>query len=311
MAALRFFDGHCDVLYKMFIDQKIRFHESDKLQVTYKGLQSSGAKVQCFAIYIPEMVHPEVRFDAALRMVDIFYNQILKPNPLLKLIQSQQDIDSLLMGEIGVVLTLEGCEAIGQDLVKLKSLLRLGVTSVGLTWNHANAVADGAIEPRGAGLTVFGKEVVKELNSQKIWCDVSHLSERGFWDTLEVADYPFASHSNAFTLCPHPRNLRDDQIKALIDLDSVIGITFVPPFLSGTGSATITDVLRHLDYICSLGGENHVGFGSDFDGSDSFVCGLESIFGYENLINQLLKYYSSSQTEKFLFQNMKKRYPHE
>lgn len=309
MRPLHFFDGHCDVLYKMFLDSKIRFQDSQKLQVTYNGLRSSGAKVQCFAIYIPESVHPDMRFDAAIRMVEIFYEHILKPYPHLRLIQSQQDIESLSREEIGVLLTLEGCEAIGQDIVKLKNLLRLGVTSVGLTWNHANAVADGAMEPRGAGLTVFGKEVVKELNRQHVWCDVSHLSERGFWDTIETAAYPYASHSNVFTLCPHPRNLRDDQLKALIELDSVIGITFVPQFLSGKGSVTITDVIRHVDYICSLGGEDHIGFGSDFDGIESFVLGLDSIYGYDNLINELLKYYTSSQAEKFLFQNMKKRYP--
>ncbi|MFT8321227.1 MAG: dipeptidase [Bacillus sp. (in: firmicutes)] len=303
-----FFDGHCDVLYKMFIDHRINFYDSEKLQVNIKGLEKSGAKIQSFAIYIPESVHPDMRFQAALKMVDIFYEKILKPYPQLKLIQSQKDVDLLGANEIGAILTLEGSEAIGSDIIKLKTLLRFGVTAVGLTWNYANAVADGALEPRGAGLSLFGKEVVKQLNDYHCWCDVSHLSEQGFWDVMELANFPYASHSNTYTLCPHPRNLRDDQIKALIEFDRVIGITFVPEFLNGTTSASITDILRHLDYICSLGGENHVGFGSDFDGTTHSVHGLESIFAYPRLIEELTKYYSSSQVEKFLYKNMIKRY---
>lgn len=309
MIGLYFFDGHCDVLYKIFLDQQIDFYKSDKLQVSYKELKESNARLQSFAIFIPESVHPDMRFQAALRMVDIFYEKILKPNPNLKLILHKNDINHLAKGEMGALLTLEGCEAIEGDIVKLKTLLRLGVTAVGLTWNYANEVADGALEPRGAGLSIFGKEVVKQLNKQKIWCDVSHLSERGFWDVMELSEHPYASHSNAYTLCPHPRNLRDEQIKAIIARDSVIGITFVPEFLNGTINASITDVLRHLDYICSLGGENHVGFGSDFDGTTYPVKGLETIASYENLTGELTKFYSSSLVEKFLYHNMIKRFP--
>jgi len=309
MVVLYFFDGHCDVLYKMFLDKSITFYDSKKLQVTLKGLEQSGSKIQSFAIYIPESVHPDMRFQAALAMVEIFDEKILKRYPNMKLIRSQQDIQSLEENEIGAMLSLEGCDAIGSDLLKLKILLKAGVAAVGLTWNYANAVADGALEPRGAGLSLFGREVVKHLNKQKIWCDVSHLSEQGFWDVMELAQFPYASHSNSYTLCPHPRNLREDQIKALIEADSVIGITFVPEFLNGTKTSTITDILRHLDFICSLGGEKHVGFGSDFDGIAHTVKDLHSIDDYPNLIEELTKYYSQSQIEGFLYKNMVQRFP--
>lgn len=165
---LNYFDGHCDVLYKMFIDKTINFQNSDKLHVTKSNLQKGGAKIQCFAIYVPESVHPDMRFEAALSMATIFYDKILQPNADLKFIRSQKDIKELKNGEIGALLTLEGCDAIGGDLLKLKTLLRLGVSAVGLTWNYANAVADGALEPRGAGLSLFGRETVKLLNKQAI-----------------------------------------------------------------------------------------------------------------------------------------------
>ncbi|HJV31953.1 MAG TPA: dipeptidase [Bacillales bacterium] len=306
---MKIFDAHCDVLYKMFMDQSIDFNHSSLLQVNGEQLQNSNMKIQCFAIYVPPQIHPDLTFDAALHMIELFYEKVLKPNPFIKLITNSRQMDELDDKQVGAILTLEGCEAIGKDLLKLKTLLRLGVTSVGLTWNHANSVADGALEERGAGLTQFGKEVVSLLNETNTWCDVSHLSEKGFWDVMEWGNHPFASHSNCYSLCPHPRNLRDEQIKTLIERDSVIGVTFVPPFLSGQNHAQITDVLRHLEHICELGGENHVGFGSDFDGTEHLVTDLTTLKDYDLLINELQKYYTEIQVSKFTYLNMKKRYP--
>ena len=294
----------------MFIDSSILFEDSEKLQVHLKGLMAAGVKVQCFAIYVPESVHPEMRFNAALYMIELFYEKIIKPSRQLKIISNRSDIEKLAANEMGAILTLEGCDAIGNDLLKLKTLLRLGVASVGLTWNYSNYVADGVLEERGAGLSSFGKKVVSILNSSHTWCDVSHLSERGFWDVIELSDYPIASHSNCYSLCPNPRNLTNDQIEALIERNSVIGITFFPEFLTGRTQATVTDILRHVEYVCSLGGEGHVGFGSDFDGTDGKMPkGIGSVKDYDHLINELNKYYSSIQVENFMFKNFFNRFP--
>lgn len=306
---MRIFDGHCDVLFKMFSDSDIVFQDDHRLQAHFNHIKTAGIKVQCFAIYVPERVHPELKFNAALHMADIFYEKVLKTSPHLKLIQTSDDFLELADNEVGAILTLEGCDAICGDIVKLKTLLRLGVSSVGLTWNHSNCVADGVMEDRGAGLTQYGKEVLMILNESKTWCDVSHLSERGFWDVMEWAEYPIASHSNCDAICPHPRNLNNEQLEALIERDSAVGLTFVSEFLTGKEQAAITDILRHLDHVCSLGGENHVGFGSDFDGIDRFVQNLEHAGNYENLVESLVKYYSSEQVEKFLFLNFMRRFP--
>lgn len=307
---MKIFDAHCDVLYKLFMDPSLDFANSPHLQVNLERLKASDTKVQLFAIYVPESVHPDLKFEAALRMADLFYEKVLTPHPQIKLVKDRLDVDLLAEDEIGAVLTLEGCDAIGQDLLKLRTLLRLGVRSVGLTWNYGNYVADGALEERGAGLSRFGHQLVQLLNETKTLCDVSHLSERGFWDVMENADHVFASHSNCYTLCQHPRNLKDDQINALIDRDSVMGVTFVPEFLSGKKeSASIADVIRHLDHICSLGGEDHVGFGSDFDGIEFTVSSLEGNEQYDHLWNELQKYYSDIQVNKFLYKNMASRMP--
>ncbi|MGE7601714.1 dipeptidase [Peribacillus sp. NPDC097675] len=302
------FDAHCDVLMKLFIEPEISFVDSDKLHITKRQLIETGGKVQCFAIYIPEQVHTDMRFQAALAMIDIFHKKILS-EPEMKFIRFRKDIDTLKEGEIGALLTLEGCDCIGDDLLKMKILLQLGVTSVGLTWNYANLVADGALEKRGAGLTRFGNGVVALLNEQAVWCDLSHLSESGFWDTLEIATFPIASHSNAYHLCPHPRNLKDSQIKALLQKNGTIGVTFVPQFLSKGATTSIKDIINHIEHICSLGGDKQIGFGSDFDGIDEMVDNLTSYRDYQNLINELDRLYSTDFVNGILFENFIRNYP--
>ncbi|MCH1623706.1 dipeptidase [Ferdinandcohnia quinoae] len=306
---MNIFDAHCDVIYKIWLDPTILFSNSQKLHITYEQLVESGSKVQCFAIYIPEQVRPESRFEVALEMIDIFYQKVIAPSPFLKVVKTKDDIKALKDREIGAILTLEGCDAIDNSLIKLKTLLRLGVSAVGLTWNYANSVADGILEDRGGGLSCFGKEVVNELNRSCIWTDVSHLSIKGFWDVMELAEYPIASHSNAYTLCNHPRNLNDEQIQCLIKKNGMIGVTFVPQFLRNDEEAVLRDVLKHIDFICALGGEYNLGFGSDFDGITETTYGLERYAKYDALVNCLLNYYSERQVRRFLFENFLEHFP--
>ncbi|WP_203362378.1 dipeptidase [Bacillus sp. REN10] len=303
------FDAHCDVLYRLQNEKGLSFQRNWELHITYEQLKKARSKVQCFAIFLSPALKPSERFRAALEQVDLFYETIVKPHPDIKIVKSREDILHLAEEDIGVVLTLEGCEAIEEDVLKLSTLYHLGVRSVGLTWNYANAAADGVLEKRGAGLSAFGIQVVEKLNQWAIWTDVSHLCERAFWDVMTVAHLPIASHSNCYQLCPHPRNLKDEQIKAIIEKDGVIGLTFVPFFVKEGRKATADDLLKHVEYICELGGEEHLGFGSDFDGIDETIPGLTSYQAYEKWGELLNKYYSSKQTEKFLFYNFARRFP--
>lgn len=300
---MKIFDAHCDVLFQLWNAQgKKDFKNDPQLHITFEQLKKRKGSIQCFAIYVPETVLYEKRFEVALQMVDIFYNEILSL-PGVKFIQTKDDINMLKQDEIGAILTLEGCEAIGKDAMKLRLFYRLGVRSFGLTWNYANLLADGALETRGAGLTTFGKHVVQELNTLHVWTDVSHLNERSFWDVIEIAKNPIASHSNCTKLCQHPRNLNDEQLRALIKRNSMIGVTFVPQFLTSEKQANIADIVNHIEYICSLGGENNIGFGSDFDGILETVVNVSAYREYENVINELCKHYAASTVERFLYDN--------
>ncbi|CAM3937959.1 dipeptidase [Bacillus paramycoides] len=300
---MKIFDAHCDVLFQLWSAKgKKDFQNDSQLHITFEQLKQRKGSIQCFAIYVPETVAYENRFEVALQMIDIFHSEILSL-PGMKFIQAKDDINMLKQDEIGALLTLEGCEAIGKDAMKLRLFYRLGVRSFGLTWNYANLLADGALETRGAGLTSFGRQVVQELNTLHVWTDLSHLNERSFWDVIEIAENPIVSHSNCHQLCQHPRNLNDEQIRALIKKNSIIGVTFVPQFLTNERQANITDILRHVEYICSLGGEKNTGFGSDFDGIIETIVGVEAYRDYENIINQLCKKYSESIVERFLYKN--------
>lgn len=300
---MQIIDTHCDVLLKLWEKNSRSFKNSPELDANLEKLQKGNVKVQLFAIFIEPETPSDEKYQLALEQIDIFHQEVIAKNEQMKKIEKWSDLDNLKENEIGAVLTLEGADAFGNDLNKLKNLYQLGVKSLGLTWNNSNLVADGVGESRGAGLSDFGKEVVKLNNENKVLTDVSHLSVKGYWDVMELAKYPIATHSNSITLCNHRRNLSDEQAKAMFKNNGLIGIVFTPPFVTETEKASITDVIRHIEHFCSLGGENHICLGSDFDGISHFVDGLEDASKYQHLIEELQKYYSESQIARFAHQN--------
>ncbi|WP_120666588.1 dipeptidase [Caldibacillus debilis] len=303
-------DLHCDVLLKLSQGKgKLRFRDSKELDVNFERLRKGKVKVQFFAVFLEPEIPAEQKFVEALNQIDYFYEEVLKKNPEMKHIKEWSDIEKLKEGEIGAVLTLEGADAVGNDLLKLRTLYRLGVKLVGLTWNLANYAADGVMEERGGGLTRFGKEVVRLNNEQKVFTDVSHLSERGFWEVMELADYPIASHSNAKSLCNHPRNLTDEQAKALFQKGGMVHVVYNPPFIKENGNASIGDLVRHIDHFCSLGGVKQIGLGSDFDGIEQKVKNLEDASKTQNLILALLKYYKEDEVKGFAYRNFLEHLP--
>lgn len=309
---MKIIDAHCDALYKMQIaarglyqqKENLSFENADALATNLSRLKTGNIAVQFFAIFVDPDLPAEEMWQHALEQANLFHQEIIEKHNEVKQIRKWQDIKTLKPGEIGAVLTLEGAEPIGNDLHKLAILYRLGVKSIGLTWNPANLCADGAEEPRGAGLTRLGKEVVSLNNSNQVWTDVSHLSVRAFWDVVELSDYPIASHSNARTICDHPRNLYDNQIQALIEKGAPIHFALYPLFLKRDAkTATVADLCKHIDHVCALGGEKHIGFGSDFDGIDYFIEGVTDSSCYGHLINELQKHYSETQVRRFAYQN--------
>lgn len=301
---MRWIDGHCDVLWRIWEDEtKDFYHHRGGLDVTYQYLIQSQVKLQIFAVFVPPSVPQAHRYKEVIKQIHLFYQQVIGDGQRIVPIRQMAELDQLKENQCGAMLTLEGADPIGTDLTLLDELHQLGVQQIGLTWNRANAVADGILEKRGRGLTDFGRQFLQEMARLKMVVDVSHISEAGFWDVVESFSVPVvASHSNCRTICGHIRNLTDEQIKALIQKDGLIGINFVPFFVA-EHEPKLTNLFDHIDHIVSLGGENHLFFGSDFDGEVDKIPGLESMKQLNNLKNELLKRYPQEMVWKWGFQN--------
>lgn len=301
-------DVHCDLLYQLW-RYGYDVNQSNYLQFDLKKWRSSPVKVQAFAIFVPDNIPVNKQYDVALEMIELFYQKIIYPNPDIILIQSKADLSNLQPHQLGAILTLEGCHPIGTDLTKLIRLINDGVRIVGLTWNNNNVVSDSIMSSEGKGVSPFGEEMIQLLNHHSIWTDVSHVSVKGFYDVIELADHVIASHSNAYHICPHRRNLTDHQIKSIIERDGLIGVTFVPEFTKNARFVSIDDLFLHIDYFIELGAENHLCFGSDFDGITDTIYGLENVTSFQRLKKGLFDQYSHKFVNKISAKNFIDKFP--
>ncbi|MGE5416944.1 MAG: dipeptidase [Acidobacteriota bacterium] len=259
-----FIDGHADTISKILREKEGLY--SNNAHFDIKRAIAAGIEMQVLALFTPE----KKSSDAAVsikRQIDYFNQQLtLCKDKAFDLTESTQ-LNDLGEQRIGLMLHLEGGDAIGHELSMISNLYERGVRSVGLTWNYGNAIASGIMDvgPQH-GLTDFGREVIKELNRMRMIVDVAHASHKTFYDVLELTESPpWVSHANVYSLCQHPRNLTDDQIKAVKDANGVVGICFVPDFVGS--DADINSLVDHICYISNLIGIEHVAFGSDFDGT--------------------------------------------
>ncbi len=169
-------------------------------------------------------------------------------------------------GQLAAILAVENSDALEQSPHVLPLLYRLGVRAMTLTHSTRSWAGDGCEVAGGGGLTGFGRQLLAQMNALGMIVDVSHLNEPGFWDVVRAAQAPFvATHSCCRALCEHPRNLRDEQLRALAENGGVVSITFVPDFIDAH-TPTFAGLLDHIDHAVAVAGIDHVGLGSDFDG---------------------------------------------
>jgi membrane dipeptidase len=221
-----------------------------------------------------------------------FYREIGKYKDSISVILDQNGLDNTLAaGKIAALLSLEGAEALGQDIEVLRSLHRLGLRCVGLTWNGRNMLADGVgVGEAAGGLTSFGKAVVAEMNRLGMVVDAAHLAPRGFYELLDISATPIVvTHANAAGVCKHRRNLDDDQLRVLNEQGGVVGMSVYPAFISNKKPATIEMLLDHFCYIADRFGTDLLGIGSDYDGIPETVLGLEDVSELPLLTQGLIK----------------------
>lgn len=297
-------DAHCDTLLK--VDNESGLYDlGNRAHLDIKRLKNK-VDLQLFAVFIESCFKPYQPLQRGLELIEIFHRELEKNKSHMALITNKEDLVQVgQLDKVHALLTVEGGEILCGKTALLHILFRLGVRSIGLTWNQRNDIADGCGEALTcSSLTNFGIEVIKEMNLLGMIIDLAHISERGFWAVLEHTRQPvMVSHGNCQKICNHVRNLTDSQIRALKENNGVMGITFVPAFLSGERSSS-EDVLRHIDHAASLVGADHIGLGSDFDGTDTLPEGLDNVCQVFALANNLSKRgYSNDDIEKIMGKN--------
>lgn len=261
-------DTHCDAL--MHLRDDTPGLRTDR-HVTLAGLRKGQTGMMTFAAF----VGPEEEYGPALlnglTSVDRYWRMVEAQGDVLSPVASAAQLRAAnARGKIGALLSVEGGGILQGSLGVLRLLHRLGVRMFGLTWSNNNELGCGCAAGEDTGLTPLGLAVIAECNHLRMLIDVSHLSDKGFYQAWEASCTPIiASHSDARALCPgQKRNLTDDMLAKLGQKGGYVGVNFCRPFLTGSQdiSATSADVVRHIEYMAEKAGVDHVGIGSDYDG---------------------------------------------
>lgn len=282
---MKVIDMHCDTI-SVILRRNEELRENNNM-VDLLKMKEGDYLLQCFAmfVFLKGDYDPLVKVN---QMIDKYYSELSKNSDLIRPVYSYQDIiDNSNSGVMSALLTIEEGGVIKGDLAVLRNLYRLGVRMMTLTWNFENEIGypNFQISKDGAkpdfkkpnvekGLTDFGIEVVKEMERLGMIIDVSHLSDKGFYDVLANTTKPFvASHSNARTKCGVVRNMTDDMILKLAERGGVMGINYCDSFINDYEEkekryVLVQDLVDQIIYIKNLAGVDCIGLGSDFDGID-------------------------------------------
>ena len=334
LSDLRVFDGHNDLPWEIrqaggdlrVINPGMRL--GGRTHTDLERLAKGRVGAQFWSVYAPSTLPEQEALLTTLEQIDLVHRMVSLHSDHLTLATSAADCQRAIdEGRIASFIGAEGGHCIASSLGVLRMLHRLGVRYLTLTHNHGTAWADSATDvARAGGLSDFGREVVVEMNRIGMIVDLSHVAPSTMHAALEATSKPILfSHSSAWALVDHPRNVPDDILMQLPANGGVCQVTFVPAFVSEScrhwldevseameaegqdgndleardrfGSefakthprprATVADVADHIDHVREVAGVDHVGLGGDFDGTDDLPQGLDDVSCYPNLIAEL------------------------
>jgi microsomal dipeptidase-like Zn-dependent dipeptidase/gamma-glutamyl-gamma-aminobutyrate hydrolase PuuD len=302
-------DTHCDT--PMFFHEGVDFTKRDsRILVDLHKMTDGRQDATIMVAYLPqpkegqefyENIKPNQAFPKGRTSItpatyadsifDIIESTVARVPDYLGIARTSADLyANKQMGKKSIMLGIENGLAIEHSLDKLRHFADRGIVYMTLCHNGDNDICDSA---RGCnthnGVSEFGEQVIKEMNRLGIMVDMSHAGEKSFYDALEISEKPIVcSHSNSRILCDHPRNLTDDQLRAIAAKGGVVHTTFYHGFLQKTGEADILDGIKHLEHAIDIMGIDHVGIGTDFDG-DGGVCGMRDASDIQQFTRQLLR----------------------
>ena len=298
------FDGHCDTILKCYLEGGGLRRQTGHLDLERR--RGKGRWAQFFATFgSPEDMLGRSLWEVFLEEYALFRSEIDANADLVTFCRTGAEAEAAFAaGKTAAFLSAEGAELLDCDLEKLRMAHRMGVRIVNITWNHPNALSGTNAEEPDRGLSEQGRAFVKTMGELGMLVDVSHLSDPGFWDVMEITHRPVvATHSNSRAVFPHPRNLTDEQFTAIINTNGVAGLNMYAGFLGD--DPDFDTVVSHLEHFLVLGGENNVSMGGDWDGITSMPRGMNGIQDMEKLYEHLLRRnYSETLLEKVFYSNL-------
>ena len=297
-----FFDLHCDTI-------TTALHQScgldcEYLDISFPKNEEIRRHCQCFAVFCPDVISGEDAFNYYTMSKHFFDAQLREFSQYFEQAKTVSDIDRITKsGKTAAILTVEGGRVLGGKIERLNNLYNDGVRMMTLTWNGENEIGKGSTD-QSFGLKPLGIDVVKEMERMGMVIDVSHLSDAGLDDVFKnVGCAVAASHSNLRDVCGHRRNLKNEYFGEIVRRGGIVGINFYKAFLNNeTENANLSDIVKHIERMLVLGGENSVCMGSDYDGCD-VVDGIKKMNEIPKLYDLIKREFGEKQADKIFWKN--------
>ena len=323
---LSYFDAHCDTIYRCLetgeasaLDYGENREEQRRYYAASTHLRENGGHIdllrgkkfqrcaQFFALFHDAAESPaDGMWAQCRRMHDFFLREMADNTDIARHCRTGAEVDeAVAQGKVAALLSIEGADLIDCDVHKIETVSGWGVRFLNPVWNRANVLSGTNAEEPERGLSAEGRDFIRVLEEHDIYPDVSHLSDAGFWDLVRMAKRPIiASHSNARAVCPHRRNLTDDQFRAVRDLGGVVGLNL---YLHFVGEPTMDALVAHVEHFLALDGEKTLCLGGDMDGCEALAGGMTGMQDMPKLYDALkARGYGESLLEDIFWNNLRR-----
>ena len=323
---LSYFDAHCDTIYRCLEtgeNSALDYGENREAQRRYYAasthLRENGGHIdllrgkkfqrcaQFFALFHDAAEAPiDGIWAQCQRMHDFFLREMTDNADIARQCRTGAEVDEAVsQGMVAALLSIEGADLIDCDVHKIETVSGWGVRLLNPVWNRANVLSGTNAEEPERGLSAEGRDFIRVMEEYGIYPDVSHLSDAGFWDLVRMARRPvIASHSNARAICPHRRNLTDDQVRAIRDLGGVVGLNL---YLHFVGEPTTDVLVAHVEHFLALGGEKTLCLGGDMDGCEALAGGMTGMQDMPKLYDALkARGYGAELLEDIFWNNLRR-----
>lgn len=295
------FDAHCDILSRLTLMPQEQF-AGNSGHWDLDRMRRFGPQAQVMSLFWDsKSIFP--RYMIKRQLKNLKREAVIYRDRVTRCTTMEEARAAAEQNKVAIFLSLEGAELWGCTTKDVEKLYQEGVRMVNLTWNHANDLSGSCVEEPERGLSEAGRAYVRKMQELGMLVDVSHLSDPGFWDVMDITKKPvIASHSNSRAVFDHPRNLTDEMFTAIMKWHGVVGLNACAGFL-GEGKVTEDDLLRHLEHFLSLGGERVVALGGDWDGCRVLPEGYDGIWSWASFYERLLREKYSESLVRDLFYN--------